>query len=85
MHENRPGPSFFSEEIIFGAFFNAGIRVYNLKDPYRPECIAYFVPPGPENSRVPTIQMNDIYVDERGIVYAGDRWAGGLYVLEAEL
>jgi hypothetical protein len=85
LHENRPGPSFFSEEIIFGAFFNAGIRVYDLKDPYRPECIAYFVPPGPENSRVPTIQMNEIYVDENGIVYAGDRWAGGLYVLEAEI
>ncbi len=34
LHENRPGPSFHSEEIIIGAFFNAGIRVYNLKNPY---------------------------------------------------
>jgi len=85
LHENRPGPSFFSEEIIIGAFFNAGIRVYNLKDPYQPELLAYFIPPGPKNSRVNTIQMNEVYVDENGIVYAGDRWAGGLYVLEMDI
>ena len=63
LHENRPGPSFRSEEIIVGAFFNAGIRVYSIKNPYQPELIANFVPPGPENSRVPTIQMNEVYVD----------------------
>lgn len=85
VHENRPGPSFFSEEIIVGAFFNAGIRVYDLKDPYRPECVAYFVPPGPADSRVPTIQMNEVYVDENAIVYCGDRWSGGLYILEMDI
>lgn len=85
LHENRPGPSFHSEEIIVGAFFNAGIRVYDLKDPYRPECIAYFIPPGPKNSRNPTIQMNEIYVDENAIVYAGDRWIGGLYIMEMDI
>jgi hypothetical protein len=85
IHENRPGPSFRSEDVIFGCFFNAGIRVYDIKDPYRPETIAYFVPPGPENSRVPTAQMNDIYVDERGVIYAGERWTGGLYCLEADI
>jgi len=85
LHENRPGPSFYSEEIIIGAFFNAGIRVYNLKNPYQPELIAYIVPPGPENSRVPAIQMNEVYVDENGIVYAGDRWAGGLYFMELDI
>ncbi len=85
LHENRPGPSFRSEEIIVGAFFNAGIRVYSIKNPYQPELIANFVPPGPENSRVPTIQMNEVYVDENGIVYAGDRWAGGLYIMEMDI
>jgi len=85
LHENRPGPSFFSEEIIIGAFFNAGIRVYNLKNPYQPELVAYFIPPGPINSRVSTIQMNEVYVDENAIVYAGDRWAGGLYVMEMNI
>ena len=85
MHENRPGPSFHSEEIIIGCFFNAGIRVYDIKNPYQPETIAYFVPEGPENSRVPSIQMNEVYADENGIIYAGDRWAGGLYILEMDI
>ena len=75
----------FSEEIIIGAFFNAGIRVYNLKNPYQPELVAYFIPPGPINSRVSTIQMNEVYVDENAIIYAGDRWAGGLYVMEMDI
>jgi hypothetical protein len=85
IHENRPGPSFRSEEIIFGCFFNAGIRIYDVKDPYRPEEIACFIPPGPAGSRVPTAQMNEIYVDDRGVIYSGDRWSGGLYILEANI
>jgi hypothetical protein len=28
------------------------------------------------------VQINDVFVDERGIVYAVDRVSGGLYVLE---
>jgi hypothetical protein len=85
IHENRPGPSFRSEEIIFGCFFNAGVRIYDIKNPYRPETIAYFIPQAPEHSRVATAQMNDIYVDERGVIYSGDRWTGGLYCLEAQI
>ena len=30
-----------------------------------------------------TIQMNDVYVDERGVIYAVDRFNGGLYTIEA--
>jgi len=28
------------------------------------------------------VQINDVFVDERGIVYAVDRFTGGLYALE---
>lgn len=85
IHENRPGPSLRSEDFIFGCFFNAGIRVYDISNPYRPEEVAHYVPPCPAGSRVATAQMNDIYVDERGIIYSVDRWSGGLYVLEADI
>ena len=27
-----------------------------------------------------TIQINDVYVDENGLIYANDRFAGGLYI-----
>jgi hypothetical protein len=34
--------------------------------------------------KVGSIQFNDVFIDERGIVYAVDRFAGGLYVLEMD-
>jgi hypothetical protein len=34
---------------------------------------------------VPTIQINDVFVDENAIVYAVDRHSGGLYILELDL
>jgi hypothetical protein len=31
------------------------------------------------------VQINDVFVDDRGIVVAVDRHAGGLYALEMKL
>lgn len=85
LHENRPGPAFRSDTIIFAAIFSGGVRVYDIADPLQPREIAHFVPPRPEGSPVGSAQINDVYVDERGIVYAVDRFTGGLYTLEVDL
>lgn len=85
LHENRPGPSFQSDDLIFGTFFNGGLRVFDLKDPLQPKEVAYFVPPKPDNSPVATAQINDVYVDENRIVYCVDRHAGGLYCLSLDI
>jgi len=83
LHENLPVPaSFRSEEIIVGTFFNQGVRVYDVRNPYQPQEAAYFVPGAPTRSPVGTIQLNDVYVDDRRLVYTMDRYVGGLYVLE---
>jgi len=83
LHENQPGPaSFRSENIILCTFFNAGVRAYDVANPYQPQEIAYFVPEAPRLSRAGAIQLNDVFVDERRIVYTVDRFAGGLYILE---
>lgn len=85
LHENRPGDtSFHSETMIFGAFFNGGVRVYDIANPLQPREVAAFVPPAPEGSRVPAVQINDLHVDERGIVYAAERHKGGVYILEPD-
>ena len=84
VHENPPGPGAWrSEDIVLGTFFNAGVRAYDVRDPLAPREIAYFIPPKPEGSPVATAQINDVFVDDRGIVFAVDRHAGGLYALEA--
>lgn len=76
LHENEPFPwSWQSEEIIFGSFFSAGVRAFDVRDPFQPQQVAAFEPGG-------TAQINDVYVTADGIVYAVDRSGGGLYILE---
>ncbi|MCC7104948.1 MAG: hypothetical protein IT307_07375 [Chloroflexi bacterium] len=80
-HENEPEPgSAQLKNTLATTWFTAGIRLYDIRDPFRPEEIAAFIPetpPGQRGSRI-----SDVFVDDRGIVYAGDREAGGLYTLE---
>ena len=86
LHENLPvATSFRSDTIIIGSFFNAGVRVYDTSDPFKVEEIAYYVPGAPKLSPAGAIQLNDVYVDERRIVYTVDRFAGGLYILEMDI
>ena len=81
LHENQPLPtSFSSDTLIFGTYFNGGLRVHDISDPFRPEEVAYFVPEEAHEEK--GININDVYVDENGLVYAIDRFAGGLYILE---
>ena len=62
-----------------------GVRAYDISNPYQPQEVAYFVPGAPALSRAGAIQLNDVYVDDRRIVYTVDRFIGGLYILEMTL
>jgi hypothetical protein len=85
LHENVPLPTCWqSEEIILATFFNGGLRAFDISDPYQPREVGHFVPEAPRNSPLGAIQINDVFVDERGIVYAVDRVIGGLYILEMD-
>src|SRR3954466_7564548 len=46
LHENRPG-SFVSSELIFTTYQNAGVRVFDIRDQYRPSEVGAWVPPAP--------------------------------------
>ena len=60
----------------------SGLRAYDVSNPYQPKEIAYFVPGAPALSPKGAVQINDVYVDDRQLVYIGDRFTGGLYILE---
>jgi hypothetical protein len=85
IHENVPvATSWQSDEIVVGTFFNGGLRAYDISNPYQPQQTAVFVPPAPPMAPTGTIQLNDVLVDERQVVYTVDRHVGGLYVLEMD-
>jgi hypothetical protein len=81
LHENRAG-SYRSERLVFATYFSAGVRVYDLADPSRPAEVAHWVPEPPPGQPVP--QINDLFVDGSGLIWATDRITGGLYVLAPE-
>jgi hypothetical protein len=61
------------------------MRVYDTSDPFEPKEIAYYVPEAPEGSRAGAVQINDVYVDETGLLYGVDRFSGGLYICEVDI
>ena len=86
LHENEPLPtSAHSEGLLVGAFFNAGVRVFDVADPFHPQLAAEYRPAAPPGSPVGAIQINDVYMDENRLIYAVDRFKGGLYILELNL
>jgi hypothetical protein len=83
IHVNRPSPySRTLTETVVGSFFDGGVRIYSIADPAHPSEIAHLIPTAPSGNRMGTIQINDVYVDEKGLIYANDRVTGGLYILE---
>jgi hypothetical protein len=79
---NRPiGTSRTLQQTVVGSYFNGGVRAYSIADPNRPVEIGYLIPVAPSGNATHTIQINDVYVDERGLIYANDRLMGGLYII----
>ena len=84
----------FYKKLAFISFFNAGVRVLDVRDPYHPKEVGYFVPPitaatdkrcvkvdGQERCKI-AIQTNNVETDDRGYVYIVDRANTGLHILE---
>lgn len=81
IHENEPvAGSAQLKETVVASWFSAGMRIYDITDPFRPEEIGAFLPETPDGQR--GCRISDVFVEDRGIIYAADRARGGLYVLE---
>ena len=67
---------------VVGSWFNGGVRAYSIEDPYHPVEIGYLIEAAPPGNATHSIQINDVYVDENGLIYANDRLSGGLDIIK---
>jgi hypothetical protein len=60
--------------LVYCAWFAGGLRVVDIADPAAPQEVGHFIPEPAAGKVAP--QTNDVDVDERGLVYIGDRYTG---------
>lgn len=81
--------------LVIAAMFNAGLQVWDIRDPYSPRRVAYFIQAPNKNTRenCGTYHGNTHYcrkatfsdlgeVDDRGYIYNFDRAGSGLTILK---
>ncbi|MHB1304089.1 MAG: LVIVD repeat-containing protein [Acidiphilium sp.] len=86
IYENRPN-GLVSETLIFATYQNAGLRVFDIGDKFRPVEVGACVPPAPVKlvdprpNRPKVLHSADVFVDRDGICYCTD-FSAGLYIIE---
>lgn len=88
-----PNP-WFDGKVLLVAYFNAGVRAIDIRNPARPVEVAHFIPEITERTRASctdaffgedcaiVIQTNNVETDDRGYIYLVDRMGTGLHIVE---
>jgi hypothetical protein len=84
----------FYQKLIFVSYFNAGVRAVDVRDPYNPKEVAFYIPSttpatdyrcgtykGVPNICRQVVQTNNVATDDRGFVYIVDRANTGMHIL----
>jgi len=91
---NENMTSIYYNRVLFLAHFNAGVRALDVRDPFNPKEIGYYIPAvtaktdkrcvgtGADQRCKTAIQTNNVDVDDRGYIYIADRANTGMHILE---
>jgi hypothetical protein len=87
-----------NDNLLFLAYFSAGLRIVDVSDPFAMREVGYYVPATTERTLVrpsrfehapelqgldqQVIQTNDVDLDYRGLAYLADRAGTGLHIVE---
>ena len=91
LHPNFPdATSAKLKNTTVASWFNGGVRVFHIVPgpagvpdaPPHLEEIGYYIAAGLPKNPGGTAQINHAIVDEHGLIYANDRFTGGLYILK---
>lgn len=90
-HHRGESIRFQSSEYIVMTYFNAGLRIFDISNPSVPSEAGYYVPEIPDRrlgGNRPRgdlgMQLEDVVVDSRGVMYCTDP-NYGLFILESSL
>jgi hypothetical protein len=84
----------YYRRIVFVAWFNAGVRALDVRDPYNLKEIGYYVPAATSKTEPSCVKIdgkercksaivtNTVEVDDRGYIYIVDRAGTGMHILE---
>ena len=84
----------FYKRLQVFSWFNAGMRVVDVRNPFAPTEVAFYIPETTVNTDVrcltidgverckTAIQTNNVEVDNRGLIYLVDRANTGLHIVE---
>lgn len=71
---HQPHESVGTDNLVYAAWFSGGLRVIDISNPYRPTEVGHYIPQPGQGTRF--AQSNDVFVDERGLIYLIDRVSG---------
>ena len=64
------------------AWFNGGLRVWDIREPFNPMQIAFYVPEANANTPNGNYMTNNVDADNRGLIYIVDRNGAGMDILQ---
>ena len=84
----------FHKKLAFITYFAGGVRALDVRNPYHPKEVGYFIPAMTEATEkrcfkidgqercTTSIQSNNVETDDRGYIYVVDRANTGMHILE---